>query len=281
MTRECGSSRTDERVWDEVRLGAPHAQPDKAERVREMFDAIAPTYERVNRVASAGRDAGWRREMARLAEVRGDDVLLDVACGTGDVARTFAGGAVRPVRILGVDFAENMLRLAGRRPIDRGGFARGDALRLPVADECVSIVTCAFGIRNFQDLGTGLAEMYRVLRPGGRAVILEFCVPARPILRRLYLLYFNHVLPLLARLISGDRTGAYRYLPKSVLSFPGSEGIRSALAAAGFAKTAVHRRSCGIVALYVARKPKADRLSVGRGPTGTFREKMRANRIDP
>jgi len=243
-------------VWDEVRLGAPHAQPDKAERVREMFDAIAPTYELVNRMASAGRDAGWRREMVRLADVRGEDVLLDVACGTGDVARTFAAGSIRPAQILGVDFAENMLRRAWHRPIARGWFVRGDALRLPVADESVTIVTCAFGIRNFQDLGVGLTEMYRVLKPGGRAVILEFRVPATPVLRRFYLMYFNHVLPRLARLVSRDRTGAYRYLPKSVLSFPESEGIRSVLAAAGFEGTAVHRRSCGIVALYVARKPE-------------------------
>ena len=254
MARDPNPPQVDRRVWDEGRLQAPHAQPDKAERVRQMFDAIAPTYELVNRVASAGRDARWRREMVRLAGVRSDDVLLDVACGTGDVARTFAGGEVRPRRIVGVDFAERMLRLATQRPVSDGVFARADALRLPVADASVSIVTCAFGIRNFQDLPAGLREMHRVLGPGGRVVILEFAVPAGAVFRRLYLFYFNHILPRLAAVISRDRSGAYRYLPRSVLSFPGDEGIRSALATAGFADVTAHRRSCGIVTLYVAKK---------------------------
>ena len=241
-------------VWDEGRLDAPHGQPDKAGRVRRMFDAIAPTYELVNRLASAGRDAYWRREMVRLARVRPDDVLLDVACGTGDVARTFAAARVRPKRIVGVDFAAQMLRLAADRPICGGLFALGDALRLPVADGSVSIVTCAFGIRNFQDVSAGLREMQRVLRAGGRAVILEFAVPGSAMLRRLYLFYFNRIMPALATLVSRDRSGAYRYLPRSVLSFSGDEAIRSALVSAGFAEVAVHRRSCGVVALYVATK---------------------------
>ena len=241
-------------VWDEGQLDAPHDQPDKAGRVRRMFDAIAPTYELLNRLASAGRDAFWRREMVRLARVRPDDVLLDVACGTGDVARAFAAARVRPKRIVGVDFAVQMLRLAADRPIRGGLFAQGDALRLPVVDGSVSIVTCAFGIRNFQDLSAGLRDMHRVLRAGGRAVILEFAVPASAVLRRLYLLYFNRIMPALATLVSRDRSGAYRYLPRSVLSFPGDEAIRSALMSAGFANVAIHRRSCGIVALYVAVK---------------------------
>ena len=138
-----------------------------------MFDAIAPTYERVNRLASVGRDAYWRREMVRLAEVRPEDIMLDVACGTGDVVRAFAGAPIRPARILGLDFAPLMLGQAVGRPVLGGSFACGDALRLPVADSAVSLVTCAFGIRNFENLGTGLNEMHRVLMPGGRVVIIE------------------------------------------------------------------------------------------------------------
>lgn len=267
MARDAEPPRAATHVWDEERLKSPHAQPDKAERVRQMFDAIAPTYELVNRVASAGRDAGWRREMVRLADVRPDDVLLDVACGPGDVARAFAAGTIPPARIVGVDFAEGMLRLAVRRPVSKAVFTRGDALRLPVGDAGVSIVTCAFGIRNFQDLAAGLREMYRVLRPGGRAVILEFAVPSGAILRRLYLFYFKHILPRLAVAISRDRSGAYRYLPSSVVSFPGDEGIRSALATAGFAEVTAHRRSCGIVTLYVARKAWSDRDGRAVGAT--------------
>lgn len=241
-------------VWDRHRLTDPHGQHDKAARVRRMFDAIAPTYELVNRLTSAGRDRYWRREMVRLADVRADDVLLDVACGTGDVARTFGSAAVRPRRIVGADFAERMLREAVARPIADGGFACGDALRLPLADESVSIVTCAFGIRNFQDLNAGLREMHRVLKPAGRAVIAEFTVPSQPLLRSMYLFYFRRLLPRLATLISRDTSGAYRYLPESVLSFPDDQGVRAALTAAGFSNVTASRRTCGIVAMYVAQK---------------------------
>jgi len=229
-----------------------------------MFDAIAPAYELVNTLASAGRDGYWRLEMVRLAAVRPDDVLLDVACGTGDVARAFArpgcpqgGGGdkrPRPAWMIGLDFSGPMLQLAASRPIERVVFAQGDALRLPVADASVSIVACAFGVRNFQDLDAGLREMYRVLRAGGRAIILEFSVPTGRVLGRSYLFYATRVMPIIATWISGDRTGAYRYLPRSVLGFPGREKIASRLEAAGFDEVRVHPLSWGIVAVYVALK---------------------------
>jgi demethylmenaquinone methyltransferase / 2-methoxy-6-polyprenyl-1,4-benzoquinol methylase len=247
---------TDSLVWDEGRLAAPHAEQDKAVRVRRMFDAIAPTYELVNSMASAGRDQSWRREMVRLARPTRDDILLDIACGTGDVARTFAGAPQPPGRIIGVDFAGQMLRLAADRPIDGGLFAQADALRLPVADGSVSIVTCAFGIRNFQSLAVGLGEMARVLRSGGRVVLLEFSVPANRLLRHAYLVYFNRIMPWIATVISRDRTGAYRYLPRSVVSFPPRQIIRSALEAAGFGEVGIHPRSCGIVCIYVAARTR-------------------------
>ena len=248
------SEREHSTVWDRDRLEAPHAQADKAYRVRRMFDAIAPTYERINTLASAGRDRYWRREMVRLADVRPDDVLLDLACGTGDVARAFASGNPRPARIIAADFSLPMLRLASARPVSRLALTQADALHLPLADGSVTIVSCAFGIRNLQDLDVGLREMQRVLRPGGRAVILEFTVPEATVFRQLYLCYVGWVLPTLAWLLSRDRTGAYRYLHKSVLSFPGREEIVSSLKSAGFAKVAVHPLSWGIVAIYLARK---------------------------
>jgi len=133
-------------------------------------------------------------------------------------------------------------------------FLQGDAHTLPMADSSVSIVTCAFGIRNFQDLSAGLLEMFRVLQAGGHAVILEFSIPDRAILRRLYLFYFNWVMPWAATLLSRDRSGAYRYLPQSVLSFLGDEAICRALKRTGFSEVTVNRRSCGIVTVYVATK---------------------------
>ncbi len=258
------SDKTENIVWDRERLASPHTQADKSRRVRQMFDAIAPTYELINRVASVGRDGHWRREMVRLAKVRCDDVLLDIACGAGEVARTFASGAIRPVWIIGLDFSLGMLRRTSGRPISRRDslhgdalFCQADALHLPIADASVSIATCAFGIRNFQDLGVGLREMHRVLRVGGRAVILEFSIPTRRVLRDLYLFYLARVLPTAAAVVSGDRTGAYRYLPRSVLSFPGRGAIVSCLNRAGFSEVTVHLLSWGIVAVYVALKRAA------------------------
>jgi len=258
MAGKVKDAAVDPVAWDEPRLASPHDQADKAQRVRRMFDAIAGTYQLVNSLASLGLDAYWRREMVRLAAVRPDDVLLDVACGTGEVARAFASAPVRPGRIIAVDFSRPMLARAAARPIIWGSFWQADALHLPVADASVSIVTCAFGIRNFQVLGEGLSEMYRVLRVGGRAVVLEFALPRRPLLRRLYLLYFTRIMPMAATLVSRDRTGAYRYLPRSVVSFPDSEGVVSTFQSAGFGRVAVHRRSGGIVTLYVASKTGGD-----------------------
>lgn len=241
-------------VWDAPRLADPHAQPDKADRVRRMFDAIAPTYEFVNKVASGSRDAAWRREMVRLARIRPDDVLLDVACGTGDVARAFAAAEVRPKRIIGLDFAGGMLALASARPITDGCFVQADALQLPLADASVSLITCAFGIRNFNDLGAGLAEMARVLRLGGRAVVLEFGLPRNRLMRWLYLCYANRIMPRLATWISRDSTGAYRYLPRSVISFPDTGAVIDAFRSAGFTDVTVHRLTWGVVAVYVAER---------------------------
>jgi len=164
-----------------------------------------------------------------------------------------------------------MLELAASRPIDRRSspqgnarlqqgdalFSQADALRLPIADASVSITTCAFGIRNFHDLDAGLREMYRVLGVGGRAVILEFTVPTQPVFRQLYRFYVTRIMPAVAALISGDRTGAYRYLPRSVLSFCGPDAIVSRLEAAGFSEVTAHPLSGGIVAVYVALKTVA------------------------
>ncbi|GMV97336.1 MAG: ubiquinone/menaquinone biosynthesis methyltransferase [Phycisphaerae bacterium] len=254
MSGEWATRDDDPALWDAARLENPHLEPDKPARVRAMFDAIAPTYERVNTLASGARDAFWRREMVRLAEVRAADVMLDVACGTGDVARTFAAAATRPRRIIGLDFAGRMLRQAAARPIPGGAFVQADALRLPLPDGCVSLVTCAFGVRNFADLRAGLLEMHRVLKPGGRAVVLEFCVPRQRLFRGLYLFYVNRLMPLLATWISRDRTGAYRYLPRSVLSFPDREGVAETFRSAGFESVTIHPLTGGIVAVYLARR---------------------------
>ncbi len=231
-------------AWDNQTLSDPHARADKAARVERMFDAIAPTYEKVNRVASLGRDAAWRRAAVAAAEVQPNDVVLDIACGTGDMIRTFAAAASRPARIIGVDFAAGMLARGAYGGIEtRIDLIRGDALRLPLADESVDVVSCAFGVRNFQDLQAGLNEVHRVMRPGGRVVILEFALPEFFLFRWPYRLYTELILPRLGRWISRDKTGAYAYLPKSVGTFDRREALIRKLESAGLAWFARSRKT--------------------------------------
>ncbi len=236
----------------------PHALPDKAARVRRMFDDIAPTYERVNTLVSAGRDRAWRCETVRLAEVKPADHVLDIACGTGDLAEAFARAGAR--RIVGIDFASQMLLRSLGRVRGRAGWVQGDALRLPFADETFDITCCAFGVRNFQNLETGLDEMHRVLKPGGRAVILEFSTPALPVLRGIYQFYFAKILPKLATWISGDRNGAYNYLPSSVRTFVTPPQMIELLKKVGFSSARATSRTCGIVHIVRADKATESRL---------------------
>lgn len=243
-------------IWDRDSSAAPHARADKAERVRRMFDAISPTYERVNRLVSLGRDAAWRRRAVAAACVRSTDVVLDICCGTGDMIRLFATRNPHPRMILGVDFAGQMLA-HGRYP-DLPipcWLLQADALRLPLADDSVDVVSSAFGVRNFQDLDAGLREMYRVLRPGGRLIILEFALPENPLLRGLYRFYCERVLPILAAAISRDRDGAYRYLPGSIRTFESRNAMITRLASCGFSPVSAVSMNLGGVVLYKGIKP--------------------------
>lgn len=246
-------------AWDRAALRDPHRVPGKAERVAAMFNAIAPTYERVNTLVSLGQDARWRRAAVAAAEVRPDDVVLDLCCGTGDMLRAFAQAGVRPRRLIGVDFARAMLVRAGRGdwavPV---ALVQADALRLPLADQSVDVVSCAFGVRNFQHLQAGLLEMLRVLRPGGRAVILEFATPDNPVLRWGYRLYCEVVVPRVGALISRDRGGAYRYLPRSILTFDTRRSMVLRLEDAGFADVTSRALNLGGVVVYHGRRPPGD-----------------------
>ncbi len=245
-------------AWDERALRDPHGEPAKAARVEAMFNAIAPTYERVNTVASLGRDARWRRCAVLAADVRAGDVVLDVCCGTGDMLRALAAGHPAPARLIGVDFAREMLNqgtYAGVKiPLE---LLHADALALPIADGAVDVVTCAFGVRNFQDLPAGLREMWRVLRPGGRVVILEFAPPANRLLRWGYRKYCDVALPLLGRLISRDRSGAYQYLPRSIETFETRAEMTRRLADAGFTNVTSVALNFGGVVVYRGERSQA------------------------
>ena len=247
-----------------------------------MFDAIAPRYDLLNHLLSAGIDRHWRAAAIRSLQLTGTETLLDVCCGTADVAlEARSSGASVPdqarraksgdppaggaARVIGVDFSAAMLAL-GLQKITAAGevrhiaLVRGDAMRLPAANRSVDAVTVAFGIRNVQRPEAACADMARVLRPGGRLAILEFGVPRIPGIRPLYLWYFTRVLPLLGRAISGHRA-AYSYLPASVGSFaPPSEFVET-LRRAGFTDIRADPLTFGIVYLYTARTSDSSRAT--------------------
>ena len=229
----------------------------KARAVCDMFARISPRYDLLNRLLSLGIDRSWRRSLARALEVDGAGAVLDVACGTGDVALEIGRRVGPPTRVVGVDFCLSMLHLARRKaaPTGTGRLALvcGDGLALPFADGRFDRVSIAFGIRNVADLDRGLAELARVTSPGGLLGILEFSRPTCPPFRALYYLYFLHVLPLIGRLVSGDPE-AYRYLPDSVLSFPERDDLARRLEAAGFSQVRHTDLTLGIVTLHVARR---------------------------
>jgi demethylmenaquinone methyltransferase / 2-methoxy-6-polyprenyl-1,4-benzoquinol methylase len=189
--------------------------------VRSMFARIAGSYDLLNRVLSLGIDQRWRRAAVRRlkAHVRPEGVLADVCTGTGDLAIAFARDDVRTIA---VDFTHEMVARAPRKV--KPGFApvtflQGDALRLPLPDNCVDVATVSFGIRNVADRHAGLREMSRIVRPGGIVFVLEFSQPASWFFGGLYRLYFTRILPLIGRLLSKDKE-AYEYLPRTVLAWP-------------------------------------------------------------
>lgn len=219
-----------------------------------MFASIAPRYDLLNRVLSLGVDRGWRREAAREALALGPARVLDVATGTADFAlelRARAPGA----EVVGSDFVPQMLEIGRAKARARGLSVRleeGDALNLPYPDGSFDAVTCAFGFRNFADYGRGLAEMWRVLAPGGRLVLLEFPPPRPGLFGSVFRLYFRHVLPRVGALVSGN-AGAYTYLPQSVLAFPGPERLAGLMHATGF-RTRCRLLTFGIAAIHVGDK---------------------------
>jgi demethylmenaquinone methyltransferase/2-methoxy-6-polyprenyl-1,4-benzoquinol methylase len=228
-----------------------NTSPDKTpDRIAGMFDAIAPRYDLLNRVLSAGIDRRWRARAIRSLGLTGRETLLDVCTGTADVALQ----AREAARVVGVDFAGAMLTIGRRKVVAAGeghrvALLRGDATQLPVRDGSADAATVAFGIRNVQRPERACAEMARALRPGGRLAILEFGVPRIWGISTLYLWYFNHLLPAVGRMVSGH-SAAYAYLPASVGSFPPPRQFMTILEQAGFADVRADPLTFGIVYLY-------------------------------
>lgn len=250
-------------AWrDEDLRDNPHAAADKASRVRRMFAAIAPKYDLNNRLHSLGRDQAWRRAAVKMAELKHGDIVVDVACGTGDLAQTFhRRGLAR--RVVGIDFTIPMLRVAmSKRRVNPMKFPSswlsyhgGDATRLPIADACCDVVSIAFGIRNVADPAKAMREFFRVLRPGGRVIVLEFSRPTNPVLRWLNDFYCGKIMPHTATWIAGDKSGAYKYLPTSVATFVTREGMTRMMHDAGFRDVTLKPLTFGIAVVYRGIKP--------------------------
>jgi demethylmenaquinone methyltransferase/2-methoxy-6-polyprenyl-1,4-benzoquinol methylase len=234
-----------------------------------MFDAIAGRYDLLNHLLSAGLDKKWRKRAVDVLQLTGRETVLDLCTGTADLALAAVSGQRRAKRVVGVDFSAAMLQIgkvkAGRAG-DKGpavppiNLIRGDATRLPLRDGTVDATTIGFGIRNVDQPAVACREIARVLRPGGRLVILEFSLPRSSALRNFYLWYFKSALPLVGRLISKHPT-AYNYLPASVEAFPSPEQFSQNLRDAGFGTVRAVPLTFGVVYMFVAIKdPPGDRV---------------------
>jgi len=226
--------------------------------VREMFGRIVGRYDLMNRLMTGGRDIAWRKLAVKAALAgypRGTARAIDVATGTGDLALALAAGGAAAV--VGVDFAAPMLRVAAAKPLPaepgQVAWVVADAMRLPFADGAFDACTVAFGLRNMPDYQRALAEMARVLRPGGRLVCLEMTPLRTPVVGPLFGWYFERVVPLVGGLLSGDRE-AYRYLPASVAAFPDAPALAAMMERAGLARVRFRKLGGGTVALHTGVK---------------------------
>ena len=232
---------------------------EQARRVREMFATIAARYDLLNHLLSGNIDKRWRRLVAKTLfailsnrEAR----ILDVACGTGDLSLTLRENG--EAQIVGLDFCRPMLDIAASKAIRSGStvpFIEGDALDLPFIDRSFEAATIAFGLRNLASVEAGLKELLRVLKPGGKLVVLEFSKPKTPVLRSLFRFYFTKLLPLFGGVISGSRN-AYEYLPNSVASFPDQGKLAFMMKEAGFEEISFENLTGGVAALHLGTRPR-------------------------
>ena len=227
-------------------------------QIQAMFNAVAPRYDFLNRVLSVGYDRYWRKVAVNQLGNISNKTFLDVATGTGDIALEIAMRHPSALQVIGMDFSQSMLKL-GSNKINEKNLDReiplipASAENIPLKDQVFDGAITAFGVRNFSDAQKGLLEMYRVLKPNGKIVVLEFSFPKYRLLQWLYRLYFEKILPLTGRIISGHKT-AYSYLPVSVANFPQGEEFKKLLEDSGFKKVSLKTLTLGIVTLYTGIK---------------------------
>lgn len=230
---------------------------EKGEKIQQMFGSIAPRYDFLNRLLSFGIDRRWRTKAVRLLKYREGSRVLDVATGTGDVALEIARTTPPSVKITGADFCREMVELGEVKVAEAGLSSRIDfrvapCEDLPFPNNTFDSITIAFGIRNVVDRKLGLAEMWRVLRPGGRMIILEFSTPRSAVVRYLYHAYFHQILPVIGGLFS--RYNAYKYLPDSVGEFPSQDAFSTLIAEAGFKNIHLIDLTFGVATIYTGEK---------------------------
>ena len=227
------------------------------DRVKHIFSTIAPEYDRFNQLSSLGIDRLWRRRTVDLARLRRSSEVLDLAAGTGDLTMALATRG-RPARVLSTDFVPEMLEVGRQKATAYAGettieFEVVDAQDLPFPDESFDVVTIAFGVRNLPDRAANFREVHRVLRPGGRYVVLEFSRPPFPLFRMAYHFYLRTVIPFLGGRLTGDRD-SFQYLNDAILAYPGQVALAGELHRAGFGEVRWHNHTVGIVAVHVAVK---------------------------
>jgi demethylmenaquinone methyltransferase/2-methoxy-6-polyprenyl-1,4-benzoquinol methylase len=228
----------------------------KKEQVSQMFDNISPKYDLLNHLLSMGIDVSWRKRVVRLLSKEKPESILDIATGTADLAIMMTKTGAK--KITGTDISAGMLSV-GQQKIERRGLTgqitlqQADAENLPFADNSFDAVTAAFGVRNFENLGKGLSEMRRVLRPGGTLAILEFSQPEMFPFKQAYFFYFKNILPLIGRMVSKE-SRAYTYLPESVSAFPYGERFLRLLQEHGYQQAHQKKLTFGVATIYIAKK---------------------------
>ena len=243
-------------MYEQERI-KPYGEGEKAQQVEQMFDNIAPTYDRLNHRLSWNIDRGWRRKAIEALAPYQPQTVLDIATGTGDFA-ILAAEMLHPQAIVGADISEGMMEI-GRQKVEQKGlseviqFQKEDCLALSYPAESFDAVTAAFGIRNFAELEKGLSEMCRVLKKGGHLSVVELTTPVRFPMKQLFRLYSHTVLPLYGRLVSRDKR-AYEYLTATIEAFPQGEKMVEILKKSGFSQARFQRMTFGICTMYFATK---------------------------
>lgn len=254
------TSNPQEPAWNDAELDSLHSNADKHEKVQAMFNAIARSYDLNNRVHSLWRDEAWRKRAVLDAKVAPGERVLDCACGTGDLTQAFAK-YTQAAQVVGSDFTSGMLEIAEHKRkklhlslADRIEYLQADAQKLPFEDESFDVISIAFGIRNVQRPELAIGEFFRVMRPGGRLMILEFGQPSFGPMRWFNNFYCGTIMPRTATWIARDRSGAYKYLPRSVASFQTRLEMESMMGSAGFEEVGSKSMTFGICNLYQGHK---------------------------